>query len=90
MTREEAMGYAAEKKPELKKAIGRKLGEIRALMSAEAGALKAAGGENVLETVLSSVDIFADQLEFALDAWDPGEIAPNAWDLGENAGRAGA
>lgn len=39
---------------------------------------------------MSSVDIFADQLEFALDAWDPGEIAPNAWDLGENAGRAGA
>lgn len=80
MTREEATGYAAEKKPELKKAIGRKLGEIRALAAAEADALKAAGGENVLETIMSSVDIFADQLEFALDAWDPGE----------NAGRAGA
>lgn len=70
MNEEEKKAYVAEARARLKKAIGEKLGEIRALVSAEAKEMIECGGAEAVESILCALDCTCDQAAAALDSWE--------------------
>ena len=70
MNDEEKKAYVAETSARLKKAIGEKLADIRALISAEAKQMIECGGAEAVESILCALDCTCDQAESALDSWE--------------------
>ena len=69
MNEEEKKAYVAETSARLKKAIGEKLADIRALIAAEAKRMVECGGADAAESILCALDCTYDQVESALDSW---------------------
>lgn len=61
--------YAAETSARLKKAIGEKLGEIRAMVMAESERMAECGGSEAAESILCALDCTCDQVDSALNSW---------------------
>lgn len=70
MGEEEKKAYVAETSARLKKAIGEKLADIRALISAEAKQMTECGGADTAESILCALDCTCDQVDSALDSWE--------------------
>ena len=70
MNEEEKEAYVAETSARLKKAIGEKLADIRALISVEAKQLMECGGAETVESILCALDCTCDQVDSALDYWE--------------------
>ena len=70
MNEEEKKAYVAETSARLKKAIGEKLADIRALIAAEAKQMIEYGGADAAESILCALDCTCDQVESALDSWE--------------------
>ena len=70
MNEEEKKAYVAETSARLKKAIGEKLADIRALISVEAKQMVECGGAEAAESILCALDCTCDQVESALDSWE--------------------
>lgn len=70
MDEEQKKAYVAEASARLKREIGAKLGEIRALVSAEAKNMVECGGADAAESVLCALDCTCDQVAAALDSWE--------------------
>lgn len=70
MNDEEKKAYVAETSARLKKDIGKKLADIRALISVEAKQMVECGGANAAESILCALDCTCDQVESALDSWE--------------------
>lgn len=69
MNEEEKKAYVAETSARLRKAIGEKLADIRAMMSAETKRMAECGGADAAESILCALDCTCDQVECALDSW---------------------
>lgn len=69
MNEEEKKAYVAEASARLRKAIGGKLADIRALIAAERGRMAECGGADAAESILCAVDCTCDQVGCALGAW---------------------
>lgn len=72
MSEEEKKAYVAEAAPRLMKAIGGKLGEIRAMISAESERMDECGGAEARESILCALDCTYDQASSALGGWGAG------------------
>ena len=70
MNKEEKKAYVVEARVRLEKAIGEKLGEIRALITAEISRMAECGGADAAESVLCALDCTYDQVESALKSWE--------------------
>ena len=70
MNEEEKKAYVAETSARLKKAIGEKLADIRALMMAETPKMVECGGAEAAESILCALDCTCDQVDSALDSWE--------------------
>ena len=70
MNEEDEKAYVAETSARLKKAIGEKLADIRALISVEAKQMTECGGMEAVESILCALDCTCDQVDSALDSWD--------------------
>lgn len=70
MNEEEKKAYVAETSARLKKAIGEKLADIRALLSAETARMTECNGADAVESILCALDCTYDQVESALDSWE--------------------
>ena len=66
MNKEEKKAYVVEARVRLKKEIGEKLGEIRALIAAEIPRMAECGGADAAESILCALD----QAVAALDSWE--------------------
>ena len=66
---ENERAYAMETSARLKKAIGEKLGEIRAMISAESERMAECGGAEAAESILCALDCTCDQVDSALNSW---------------------
>jgi hypothetical protein len=67
---EKERAYAAETSARLKKAIGEKLGEIRAMVMAESERMAECGGSEAAESILCALDCTCDQVDSALNSWE--------------------
>lgn len=70
MNEEEKKAYVAETSARLKKAIGEKLADIRALMLAETPKMVECGGSEAAESILCALDCTCDQVDSALGSWE--------------------
>lgn len=70
MNEEEKKAYVAETSARLKKAIGEKLADIRALMRVETPKMVECGGSEAAESILCALDCTCDQVDSALDSWE--------------------
>ena len=70
MNKEEKKAYVVETRVRLEKAIGEKLGEIRALITAEISRMAECGGADAAESILCALDCTYDQVESALKSWE--------------------
>lgn len=70
MNEEEKKAYVVEARVRLEKAIGEKLGDIRALIAAEAKQMIEYGGADAAESILCALDCTCDQVESALKSWE--------------------
>lgn len=70
MNEEEKKAYIAETSARLKKVIGEKLADIRALISVEAKQMMECGGAEAVESILCALDCTCDQVDSALDSWE--------------------
>lgn len=70
MNKEEKKAYVVEARVRLKKAIGEKLADIRALITAEISRMAECGGTDTAESVLCALDCTYDQVESALKSWE--------------------
>ena len=70
MNEEEKKAYVAEVSARLKKVIGEKLADIRALISVEAKQMMECGGAEAVESILCALDCTCDQVDSALDSWE--------------------
>ena len=70
MNEEEKKAYVAEASARLKKVIGEKLADIRALISVEAKQMMECGGAEAVESILCALDCTCDQVDSALDSWE--------------------
>ena len=70
MNEEDKKAYIAETSTRLKKAIGEKLADIRALISVEAKQMMECGGMEAVESILCALDCTCDQVDSALDSWE--------------------
>ena len=70
MNEEEKKAYVEETSARLKKAIGEKLADIRALVSVETKQMVECGGADTVESILCALDCTCDQVESALDSWE--------------------
>ena len=70
MNEEEKKAYDVEARVRLEKAIGEKLGDIRALIATEAKQMIEYGGADAAESILCALDCTYDQVESALKSWE--------------------
>ena len=70
MNEEAQKAYVAETSARLKKAIGEKLADIRALILVEAKQMMECGGAEAVESILCALDCTCDQVDSALDSWE--------------------
>ena len=70
MNEEEKKAYVAKTSTRLKKAIGEKLADIRALVSVETKQMMECGGADAVESILCALDCTCDQVDSALDSWE--------------------
>ena len=70
MNEEEKKAYVEETSARLKKVIGEKLADIRALISVEAKQMMECGGAEAVESILCALDCTCDQVDSALDSWE--------------------
>ena len=70
MNKEEKKAYVVEARVRLKKAIGEKLADIRALIADEIPRMAECGGADAAESVLCALDCTYDQVESALKSWE--------------------
>ena len=70
MNEEEKKAYVAETSARLKKAIGEKLADIRAMISVEAKRMTECGGADAVESILCALDCTCDQVGGALGSWE--------------------
>ena len=70
MNEEEKKAYVAEASARLKKVIGEKLADIRALISVEAKQMMECGGAEAVESIFCALDCTCDQVDSALDSWE--------------------
>ena len=70
MSEEEKKAYVEETSARLKKVIGEKLADIRALISVEAKQMMECGGAEAVESILCALDCTCDQVDSALDSWE--------------------
>ena len=70
MNEEEKKAYVAETSARLKRVIGEKLADIRALISVEAKQMMECGGAEAVESILCALDCTCDQVDSALDSWE--------------------
>ena len=70
MNEEEKKAYVAETSARLKKAIGEKLADIRAMISVEAKRMVECGGTDAVESILCALDCTCDQVDGALGSWE--------------------
>ena len=70
MNKEEKKAYVVEARVRLEKAIGEKLADIRALITAEISRMAECGGADAAESVLCALDCTYDQVESALKSWE--------------------
>ena len=68
MNKEEKRAYVVEARVRLKKAVGEKLADIRAMISVEAKQMTECGGADAVESILCALDCTCDQVESALDS----------------------